>query len=360
MEECTKGWDWIPSSIEDVTRWQSHLNCSSHLASILKFEGTNAEVVLEILKSGSLGTYRPWEIPFWEIPNLDQSGLEWMDQESLKWPLRASFYYWVERYSRFNSEGLRLVTDTNDEPAFSSTIISQDLEPDESYKETFKIAIAFAQHLWCDLWKQGTIHFRYYEDSVDGDTFRPDMPLHEFDLAEDYVNVFSDGSFTSWISYETVIDVLYGTGYVSERIASEGFRWSEEVDDTSLCMALVSGQESNDLEIKGDLASYFDQSGLFGQTDREYPVTVESEPDWTGKNYRDLSPDEQMHLAKSLINSSSHPLLTLYPGFINHLLICITLHSSTSDQLRAWMMAHWSSPELEAAVSYVGEMKSVQ
>ena len=359
MEECTKGWDWTPSSVEDSTNWQSHSNCSSHLARILKFEGTNSDVVLEILKTGALGTYRAWGFFFWEIPNLDPRGLEWIDQESLNWPLKTSFNYWVERYARFDSQGHLIETEPESNLGFGSKILTQDLDLEESYKETFRIASPFAQHIWHDLWKQGTVDFIYHEDSVYGDTFRPSMPRLEFESAEDYLDVLSDGFFTSWISHENVIDMSYGTGYVSERIENEGFRWYEEIDDTSLCMALVYGDESNDLEITGDLDSYFDQSGLFGETDREYPVTVESEPDWNGKKYIDLSNDEQANLANNFLLSNSHPLLIANSGVVVHLLICLALHESTTPQTRE-LLSRLEIPAVTAAIDYFNERESTK
>jgi hypothetical protein len=333
MPDCDKDWSWKPSSDDDAKNWRKHLDCrGSHLAWIVLYSGTDSHTVLEIFKSGALGkTYRNWGLNFWEIPNLDEDCVDWLDKESLNWPLAQSFYYWVERHSRFDLNKSPIEENSALRSSFGSKILTQDLQDEECYQETFRISKQFAQHLWYDLWKQGDMDFTYQEDSVDGDTFRP----YDTPTPESYVDLLSDGFFTSWISHENAIDVSYGVDYVAGRIEDEGLRYCcDEIDDDSLCRALVAGQQSNDLEITGDLEAYFERSGLFGETDREYPVTVESPPDWIGKRYEQLTSEEQLHLAKNLISSMSHPLLSPKHGVVAHLLFCIGLHENTSEPVK--------------------------
>ena len=359
---CEKEQDWSPTSDKDSQAWQEHVDCYFHLGNIVASPFTSSDLLIEIIKGANFRDYFSFRERLWENPNLDENILGWLDRETAKWPVDEAIQYWQTRV--FLKDGdlspvKSLRTGTPIKISFNPAIYSEELESDESATELIRICQPFSQQLWHDLATADTAYLQYQEDSVSGSTFRAYMPDTTLDVPEMVLDSLSDGYFTDWISKEIEIDESYAFSEILSRIEEDGFKeWEDSVQDQSLCKALVYGAEVGDLEITlgmrlcGNLQKYLVESGLFGESDFDYPVKIEGKPRWEGIQFRELKSGQQLMLAKNIRKAMSHSLLGRDRGIARHLLVCIVLHPSTSPDVWKYLEAENLGAEVAAAIEY--------
>lgn len=354
---CELETEWSPTSIEDARDWKNHLNCSNHLWNIVTSSFTNSDLLIEIIKGAEFRDYFSYQAMLWLNPNLDERILGWLDGETANWPVKEAFLYWQERSSAKIGPHVLSKSPLTGAPSalsFSDAILSEELDDLQSALEVLRVAYPLVQQLWHDLSEQGICDLQYREDSISGSTFRAYMPQPELDVPEAVLDALSGGYFTDWISHDMEIDEYYARDELLSRIEDDGFRDGDDtIEDYTLCKALVFGSDAGDLEITGDLQKYLVESGLFGESDFYYPVKVESEPDWEGNRFRDLTPDQQVNLVRNITKSMSHSLLGREMGIAVHLLVCIVLNSDTNTAVHSFLREKTLGDEVTFALDYV-------
>lgn len=354
MTECTKAFDWKPANAQDATDWRGDGQCELHLGWILASEFASEAVVREIIESNIFKSYYTFRDSLWVNPNLTEFTFVWLDDYSKNWPSDQAFQYWQRRYhegwSPENLDSRKPLELIKQLTGFQNEILEDSLSAEVAAREVVRIAKYFAQQMWHDLTKQGDTYLTYVEDSYAGSTLRPSFPLTELDAGDYVLDGLSDGYFTSWISHGKEVDYQYGMDTVQNYTDQDGIREDgDEIDDSSLCKALVTGSNLGDLEITGDIQRYFEASNLFGELDFDYPVTIESEPTWEGPRFRELEEAQQRNLINNILVTMDHSLLGRPQGLSTHLLICIAFHENTTAKVLD-LLAKCSVPSVLVAL----------
>lgn len=333
-----------------------HVNCVSHVWNIVSSPFTSPDLLADIIKGASFKDYFSYRDMLWLNPNLDEKLLLWLDGETANWPTDEAIQYWQMRASKKAGEANPQKSPGSGapiKPYFSAEILGGELVIPENALEVIRICQPFAQQLWHDLAIKDIAYLQYQEDSVSGSTFRTYMPDNSMDVPEGVLDALSYGYFTDWISKEAEIDESRVWGDVISKIEEDGFKeWDDTVEESTLCKALIYGSEQGDLEITGNLQKYLIDSSLFGESDFDYPVKIESEPAWDGPRFSELTVEQQLNFVNNICNSMSHSLVGRKHGIGVHLLVCIALHPATNPQVLNLFKGKSLGDEVAAALEY--------
>ena len=333
-----------------------HVDCYFHLRNVVSSPYTSSDLLTEIIKGARFKDYYSFRDYLWSNPNIDAKLLDWLDIETANWPVDEAFQYWQTRASIKAGETTIPITPGNDIPTksnFSEEFLNGISKNPECSLELLRICKPLAQQLWHDLAQEDIVYLQYQEDSVSGSTFRAYMPDNSMDVPERVLDALSYGYFTDWISKEAEIDESRVWGDVVSKIEEDGFKeWDDTVEESTLCKALIYGSELGDLEITGNLQKYLRDSGLFGESDFDYPVKIESEPAWDGPRFSELTVDQQLNLVNNICNSMPHSLFGRKKGIGVHLLVCIILHPATSPEVLSSLKGKTLGDEVAVALEY--------